>query len=80
MTNYTYYSSNVLDISLFNLLYIKLKCTTAFLQFIVRIIIKKIKESDKFVKIIKIDDDDDPHQTIIIEKTHNVAENIILTR
>ena len=29
---------------------------------------KKIKESDKLVKVIEIDDDDDPNQTIIIEK------------
>ena len=34
---------------------------------------KKIKESDKLVKVIEIDDDDDPNQTIIIEKTYNVA-------
>ena len=29
---------------------------------------KNIKESDKLVKVIEIDDDDDPNQTIIIEK------------
>ena len=34
---------------------------------------KNIKESDKLVKVIEIDDDDDPNQTIIIEKTYNVA-------
>ena len=35
---------------------------------------KKIKESDKLKQVIEIDDDDDPNQTIIIEKTYNVPK------
>ena len=48
--------------------------TTSFSQLIIRIIMKKIKKSDNIVKIIEIDDDDDPNQTIIIDKTYNVAQ------